>query len=251
MAYLMTIANYPPYLAAGQKTGYISKKYGGGHTGIDSVGNLWDMPVCAMFDGTVISTETTAATGNSITYQSDNGKVKVVYLHLRDKVKLSGKVTKGQVVGHEGSTGYIAKGKHLHTTIYINGAMVDPLPYLNGTKALPLENNTQEGITMVRKVIRDDLNLRTGAGTNYASYGFVPKGTLLNIVKTQKVGTATWGRHTCILKDGKTYTGWSNIGDTWSQEYTGTLSNGGEIAGLQSQLAAANAKLDAVRKAVG
>lgn len=248
MAYLEVIKEYPPYRAAKDKRGFISRYYGaGGHSGVDSVGNLWDMPVCAMFDGKITSAGYTTATGYDVTYQSENGRVKVVYLHLREKA-VSGNVKKDQVIGYEGNTGTVSRGKHLHISLYIDGIRVDPLPYLKGTKPLPLEQTeNKEEVCMVRKVIRNDLNLRSGAGAGNPSYGMIPVGTLINVTETKKVSDgSTWGRHTCVMADGKTYTGWSNLGNTWSADYTGALSGGGlekENAALKAKIANAQAAL--------
>ena len=154
MAYLEVVSNYLPYMAASDKRGFISQYYkGDAHTGVDSVGNLWDMPVCAIFDGKVLNSGTTSSTGNEVTYQSVNGRVKVTYLHLRDKVTVSGNVTKNQVIGYEGSTGSLATGKHLHVTMYIDNVRVDPLPYLKGTKALPLEVVEKKTIDEIAKEV--------------------------------------------------------------------------------------------------
>lgn len=140
MAYKETIPHYPPYAAASDNRGFISQYFGAGHSGLDSVGNLFDMPVCAIFDGTVTNTAVTATTGNSVTYLSDNGRVKVQYLHLREKAALAegAKVSKNQQLGREWSSGSLATGKHLHVSLWIDGVLVDPLPYMKGQKELPL-----------------------------------------------------------------------------------------------------------------
>lgn len=187
MAYLEVISNYPPYMAASDKRGYISQYYGNnGHTGVDSVGNLLNMPVCAIFDGKVVSAGYTSTTGYDVTYQSNNGRVKVVYLHLREKAAVSGPVKKNQVIGYEGSTGSLAKGKHLHITMYIDGARVDPLPYLKGTKALPLDNNNnnQQGGNTMKYQVGDKVKVKGKiAPSAYSTAGTVSRSDTLEITK--------------------------------------------------------------------
>lgn len=250
MSYKEIIPNYPPYGAAGDKRGYVSQHYKtNGHTGLDTAGNLLEMPVCAVFDGVITEAGHTATTGHQVSYQSQNGRVKAQYLHLREQALLpaGAAVKAGQVVGYEGQTGTLVSGKHLHITLWIDGARVDPLPYMKGSKLLPLEAvKKEEEFLMVRKVTRSDLNLRTGVGTGNKSYGYLPVGALLNIVETKKAADgSTWGKHTCLLA-GKEVTGWSNIGDTWSVAYTGALSGGGlekENAALKAKIANAQAAL--------
>ena len=237
MAYLKTISNYPPYALMKDKRGFISKLYGNGHTGVDSVGNLWDNPVASLIDGNCVASRSSTL-GNIATVT--NGNVQVLYYHLK-QVTASGSVKAGEKVGIEGSTGTLANGKHLHTSIKINGQLVDPLPYLDGSKKL-LESKGEN--TMVREVIRTDLNLRSGAGTSYSSYGFIPKGTLINIVETTKIANGdTWGKHTCKL-NGKKITGWSNIGNTWSKVYSDTVASGDALEN-------ANARIEAAKKDLG
>ena len=228
MAYLEVIGNYPPYMAASDKRGYISQYYGNnGHTGVDSAGNLWDMPVCAIFDGKVVSAGYTSTTGYDVTYQSNNGRVKVVYLHLREKAAVSGPVKKNQVIGYEGSTGSLAKGKHLHVTMYIDGARVDPLPYLKGAKALPLEEPKPEGIKeetyMIRKVTKP-LNIRSSrsvANDSNIVYRDMPVGTVFLVTEDKWEKDYHWGKVIATV-NGKSYAGWCNILDGsacgWSEE---------------------------------
>lgn len=228
MAYLEVISNYPPYMAAGDKRGYISQYYGNnGHTGVDSVGNLLNMPVCAIFDGKIVSAGYTSTTGYNVTYQSTNGRVKVEYLHLREKVTVSGQIKKNQVIGHEGSTGSLATGKHLHITMYIDGARVDPLPYLKGTKALPLEISKPEQLKeetyMIRKVTRP-LNIRSSrsvANDSNIVYRDMPAGTVFLVTEDKWEGDYHWGKVIATV-NGKSYAGWCNILNSsaggWSEE---------------------------------
>ena len=222
MPYKIIYKRWLPYAKMSDHRGFISQRYGdnGGHTGVDSVGNQNRNPVCAVRSGTVTASKWDAAYGNIVEYAS--GGVTVRYCHLASrKVKAGDPVTAGQtIVGIEGATGSLVhrNEKHLHTMLWIDGARVDPEPYLCGAKALPAQNISQEDDIMIRKVTTKGLNLRKGAGvSNAVVYGNMPVGTILICGKTQKVGTATWAQ-VCATIGGTQYVGWSNIADTWSRE---------------------------------
>lgn len=220
MNYKIIYKRWLPYAKMSDHRGFISQRYGNGHTGVDSVGNQLSNPVCAVRSGTVTASRWDAAYGNVVEYAS--GNVTVRYCHLASrKVKTGDPVTAGQtVVGIEGATGSLVRkgAKHLHTMLWIDGKRVDPEPYLCGAKALPSQNTSQEDDIMIRKVTAKGLNLRKGAGvSNAIVYGSMPVGTILICGKTQKVGTATWAQ-VCATIGGTQYVGWSNVADTWSRE---------------------------------
>ncbi len=222
MPYKIIYKRWLPYAKMSDHRGFISQRYGdnGGHTGVDSVGNQNSNPVCAVLTGTVTASKWDAAYGHVVEYAS--GGVTVRYCHLASrKVNAGDPVTAGQtIVGIEGATGSLVRkgAKHLHTMLWIDGARVDPEPYLCGAKALPAQNISQEDDIMIRKVTTKGLNLRKGAGvSNAVVYGNMPVGTILICGKTQKVGTATWAQ-VCATIGGTQYVGWSNIADTWSRE---------------------------------
>ena len=217
--YLRTINNYPPYALMTDKRGFISRLYGNGHTGVDSVGNQWANPVCAICDGTVLQAYISASLGKVVQYGA--GRVKIAYYHLATiSVKVGQKVTAGKTqIGIEGNTGALADGKHLHISIWIDDQLVDPLPYLTGDKTLPYPAAEQEVKYMIRKVTKV-LNLRSTrslANNNNLVYKDMPVGTYLLIVDTVKEGNVTWGKVWTEI-GGKTYVGWSNIATTWSVE---------------------------------
>lgn len=251
MAYICTYKNWLPYALMGDKRGFISKRFGSSHSGVDSVGNEVNNPVCAVINGKVLEVYTSSTLGKVVKY--GRGNVVFAYYHLAStSVSVGQEVVAGKTkIGVEGSTGSLAKGKHLHTSMWIDGTLVDPEPYLGGSKPIVIK---EDGLVMVRKVIRTDLNLRSGAGATYSSYGMIPNGTLINPVETTTVSGATWGKHTCVMADGKTYTGWSNLGDTWSKVYTGAVfENGGaaQAEALNSTISTLNAKIEAAKKALG
>lgn len=217
--YLKTINNYPPYALMTDKRGFISRLYGNGHTGVDSVGNQWANPVCAICDGTVLQAYISASLGKVVQYGA--GRVKIAYYHLATiSVKVGQKVTAGKTqIGIEGNTGALADGKHLHISIWIDDQLVDPLPYLTGDKTLPDTAAEQEVKYMIRKVTKV-LNLRSTrslANNNNLVYKDMPVGTVFLVTDTVKEGNVTWGKVIVTIK-GKTYAGWSNIATTWSVE---------------------------------
>lgn len=217
--YLKTVNNYPPYALMTDKRGFISRLYGNGHTGVDSVGNQWANPVCAICDGAVLQAYISASLGKVVQYGA--GRVKIAYYHLATiSVKVGQKVTAGKTqIGIEGNTGALADGKHLHVSIWIDGVLVDPLPYLTGAKTLPVTADEQEDKYMIRKVTKA-LNLRSTrslANSSNLVYKDMPVGTVFLVTDTVKEGGVTWGKVLVTIK-GRTYAGWSNIAATWSVE---------------------------------
>lgn len=217
MGYLKIIKDYPPYALMSDKRGYISQLYGrNGHTGIDSVGNQWANPVCAIITGTVTAVGWSKTLGNVVEYS--NGVATVKYYHLADvSVSVGQTVEAGKTkIGVEGATGTLAAGKHLHITLLINGFQVDPEPYLDGRKAIPAVK--KGGKYMIRKVVAP-LNLRRTKSTTEDNmiYKDMPIGTLLLVTETATVGSDEWGKALVVI-GGKTYAGWCKTSGTWSVE---------------------------------
>ncbi len=83
--------------------------------------------------GTVISRYWSDVYGNRLYLDLGqvNGKnITVVYNHLSGyRVGVGQRVSRGQVVGYAGSTGW-STGCHLHFTVLVNGSPVDPMNYL-------------------------------------------------------------------------------------------------------------------------
>lgn len=137
MAYIKVYKNWLPYGQMKDRRGFISRQYGNGHSGVDSVGNQYGNPVCAVVDGTVTAVRQSATLGNIVEYE--NAAVKIAHYHLaKVMVKPGNAVRAGEtVLAIEGGTGSLATGKHLHTTMWIDGKETDPEPYLCGAQALP------------------------------------------------------------------------------------------------------------------
>lgn len=105
------------------------------HTGID-IGrdggrSIDGASIVAAGDGEVIYAGYRGGYGNTVMIDHGNGVV-TLYAHQRSggiKVSNGQSVSKSQRIGTVGSTGY-STGPHLHFEVRVNGAPVDPMPYL-------------------------------------------------------------------------------------------------------------------------
>lgn len=120
------------------------------HSGVDlagpNSGDIFNNPVYAAMDGTVIACVVDRGTVSYGTYivishnanERYGGSISTLYAHLESvTVKEGDKVTQGQVIGRVGSTG-ASTGPHLHFEVRKNGVVTDPFGYefileLNGT----------------------------------------------------------------------------------------------------------------------
>ena len=102
---------------------------GGFHNGIDIAASA-GTPIRAARDGKVVASgESPYAYGNWLVIEHDNGLL-TMYGHLLLKVASKGQnVTRDQVIGYMGSTGY-STGPHLHFTVYAPGTFrIEPSKY--------------------------------------------------------------------------------------------------------------------------
>lgn len=214
MGYLKTYSTWLPYKLMTDKRGFISLRFGNGHTGIDSVGNEYANKICAVMDGKITKVVKSTTLGNCVYYGA--GGIEVAHYHLSSvSVKVGSTVEAGKTaVGVEGSTGTLAKGKHLHTSIWINGVLVDPEPYLCGDKELLIPPK-KEAKKMYRRVIKE-LNLRRTKSTvsNSNIVKALPVGTILEVIMVD----GEWGHVIAHIGDGTSYHGYSKIASTWSEE---------------------------------
>lgn len=144
VAYLEIFPNWLPYALMKDKRGFVSKFFGNGHTGIDTVGNEWDNPICAVINGFVEKVYNDEKLGNVVIY--GDGYVQIAHYHLaKVAVKVGDAVVKGETkIGIEGSTGTSSLGKHLHTSLWIGGFLTDPTEYFSGQKNFPKGGNFVE-----------------------------------------------------------------------------------------------------------
>ena len=98
------------------------------HTGID-YGASSGTSIRAAGDGKVIFASSYGGYGNA-TVIDHGGSLATLYAHQSSMlVKVGERVTKGQVIGRVGSTGF-STGPHLHFEVRVSGTPVDPMKYL-------------------------------------------------------------------------------------------------------------------------
>ena len=97
------------------------------HTGVD-ISAGYGAPIRAADGGRVIYATWMSGYGNTSIIDHGNG-ISTLYAHQSRILIGGGAVTKGQVIGYVGSTGY-STGPHLHFEVRVNGNPVNPLSYL-------------------------------------------------------------------------------------------------------------------------
>ncbi len=98
------------------------------HNGLD-IGGPNGCNIVAANSGTVIVSEYSSSFGNYVVI-SHGGGITTLYAHMSARlVSVGASVTKGQVIGREGSTG-VSTGPHLHFEVAVNGVRTDPLNYV-------------------------------------------------------------------------------------------------------------------------
>lgn len=110
------------------------KNYTIQHLGVDLKAKI-NTPVFAINNGVVAFTKSLPDYGNTLMIDHGLG-VYSLYLHLNEFIVPVGKeVRQGDVIALSGATGY-ATGPHLHFSIKVRGATVDPLKFIAATQYL-------------------------------------------------------------------------------------------------------------------
>lgn len=105
----------------------ITGKYGN-HSGMD-IGATYGSPIYACASGTVTTAEFGTVYGYHVVINHGNG-FSTLYGHMCRYTVSSGQyVTRGEIIGYVGSTGW-STAPHLHLTMYKNSSLVNPKAYL-------------------------------------------------------------------------------------------------------------------------
>ncbi|WP_243546607.1 M23 family metallopeptidase [Pseudodesulfovibrio tunisiensis] len=97
------------------------------HLGLD-LASLRNAPVPSANSGTVVWADFLGIYGNCVVVDHGLG-LQTLYAHLTSmSVKAEDTVTKGQIIGHTGTTG-LAGGDHLHYGVIISGIPVQPIEW--------------------------------------------------------------------------------------------------------------------------
>ncbi len=100
------------------------------HAGVD-IGAQSGQAIYASDTGVVATAATNSSYGNYVLINHGGGNA-TLYAHMSSMAVSSGQnVTKGQVIGYVGSTGW-STGPHLHFEIRQSGSTVDPLQFFSG-----------------------------------------------------------------------------------------------------------------------
>jgi murein DD-endopeptidase MepM/ murein hydrolase activator NlpD len=115
--------------------GYRYDPFNGGtalHSGVDMAGPV-GTPIMASADGVIVKAGWANGYGNLV--EIDHGRgLTTRYGHLSAiNVSIGDRVTQGNQVGAMGSTGR-STGSHLHYEVRINGAAVNPMPFLEAAR---------------------------------------------------------------------------------------------------------------------
>jgi len=124
----------PGYSAGGRTGPRVHPVYGYSscHTGTD-IGAPSGTPIRAAAGGSVISVASGGPYGNH-TLISHGGGLTTMYAHQsRVSVRSGQNVSRGQVIGYVGSTGF-STGPHLHFEVHVNGVPYEPMGWFGGSK---------------------------------------------------------------------------------------------------------------------
>lgn len=115
------------------------------HKGIDIPGPI-GTPIYATADGIVSRSQWVSGYGNLVEIGHGNG-IQTRYGHMSKLiVQPNSRVRRGQIIGLMGSTGR-STGSHLHYEVRVDGAAINPLPFVAGADYL-IALNTKPPVAM-------------------------------------------------------------------------------------------------------
>ncbi|MBQ0035513.1 MAG: M23 family metallopeptidase [Firmicutes bacterium] len=211
------------------KESNITKGFGeNGHNAIDIGWNNPEYTYCEVWawkSGVVVANDEEDDTGFYVDiehYNADGTKQVSHYVHLKKPggiVKVGQEVKQGDVIGYRGSTGH-STGPHLHFCIskpytgaynkqFVRDNYLDPTENIywspnkkyywtgfgrggNKIKNMPPEITPVQKDTNKEQIYIkiDSLNMRSGIGTTFSSYGYAPIG-YYNVLK-KAINVYTW-----------------------------------------------------------
>ncbi|GCD44737.1 M23 family metallopeptidase [Streptomyces paromomycinus] len=122
-SYVTPLSTYT--LSAG--FGQAGDRWAANHTGLDFAAPA-GTPVKAIHGGTITQAGWAGAYGYRAVLTLDDG-TELWFCHLSSLVRISGRVTAGDIIGRVGATGNVT-GPHLHLEVRPGGTPVDPKPWL-------------------------------------------------------------------------------------------------------------------------
>lgn len=132
------------------------------HRGLD-ISAKNGTPVRAAADGTVAGTGISYTLGNYIIIRHRNGYESLYgHCHLF-KVKRNDRVRRGAIIAYVGRTG-AASGDHCHYEVHQNGALVDPLPYLDENMIHDAQHAIVRGLVELALQRKAPVDAVNGAG---------------------------------------------------------------------------------------
>ena len=193
-----------PFKAASTQTTAFKKKgswAAGYHTGVDRVCS--NTALVSPADGTVQRNEYNASYGNMVIITTTDGKsILMAHMKAKSKLKVGASIKKGDAVGTMGNTGN-SFGAHLHIEVQNSKTWAYNKNLLNPNSYIDWADTTSKGVETIpfKKgdvvTLTTNVNVRTGAGTNYAQK------TVSQLTKDgKKNATSSKGSDKATLKAG-------------------------------------------------
>ena len=168
------------------------------HNGEDIISSKYSTDYIIAFEGGVVEAlrntisgfDKANSSGNYI-YIKHKGGYQTRYLHLKKDslaVEVGQAVGKGDVIAYMGTTGY-STGNHLHFEVRLDGEPQDPIPYLNGSKAIPAEAPIPASTPSDEYKIGDIIDFKGGYHYSNAQ-AYTPTGSERSAGKAKITGLA-------------------------------------------------------------